>query len=158
MSGAASRSQRMVEVVARPPSAAACGHAAPVPVPAPVNAAGFSGEVVLTGCLTPTGSQVYDPPCLDIAAPVVARIDGNRIVDLDGPPDQVARIRAHYRAVADRFGIDPDYVHSWHAGLHPACRLHGDPDHDRDLWSNTVFGNPAFLHFHCEIGQVLNFP
>ena len=46
------------------------------------------------------------------------------------------------------FGIDPDVVHSWHAGLHDGCPAGLDPHGDPDLWSNTVFGSPAWLHLH----------
>ena len=47
-----------------------------------------------------------------------------------------------------KFGIDPDAIHSWHAGIHPACAYEGEAARDPDHWSNTVFTNPRFLHVH----------
>ena len=50
-------------------------------------------------------------------------------------------IYGHYEFVSEKFGIDPDAIHSWRgdspAVLKEAAR---DPNH----WSNTVF-NPQFL-------------
>ena len=120
----------------------------PMCVPAPVSAKGFSGEVVLEGYLTPTGSQVYEPASLLLPEPVIAEVERGRIVRFRGAAAIVSRIEAHYKAVADRFGIEADIVHSWHAGIHPGCTFEGDIDADPDLWSNTAFGSPDYLHFH----------
>ena len=45
-------------------------------------------------------------------------------------------------------GIDPDAIHSWHAGIHPACAYEREAARDPNHWSNTVFTNPRFLHVH----------
>ena len=120
----------------------------PMGVHQPIPARGFAGRVALSLPLTPTGSRVYDPPCLPIEAPVIAEVAGGRIGDLDGPADLVARIRAHYATVADKFSIAPDIVHSWHAGLHPANGCSASIHEDADRWSNSAFTNPRFLHLH----------
>lgn len=120
----------------------------PMCVPAPVSARGFSGEVVVAGYLTPTGSQVYDPPNLALPTPVVARVRDGRITGFRGAPETVRRVEAHYAAVAARFGIQADVVHSWHAGIHEECRFDGTVDANPDLWSNSIFGSPRYLHFH----------
>lgn len=120
----------------------------PLSVPAPVPATGFSGQVVLAGHLTPTGSRCYDPPCMELSRPVTAHVDDGRILGFDGDRATVGRVRAHYDRVAQRFGIAPDRVHSWHAGIHDACTFSGRIEDDPDLWSNTVFGNPRYVHFH----------
>ncbi|MBE2276165.1 MAG: hypothetical protein IAE87_07695 [Rhodobacteraceae bacterium] len=120
----------------------------PLGVPAPVPAAGFSGGVVLTDALTPTGNRTYDPPVLFLTAPVVAWVESGRIVGFEGAQADVAAIDAHYRHLADLFGITPDVVHSWHGGIHPGCRFYPARGTDRDLWSNTVFSSPRLLHFH----------
>lgn len=120
----------------------------PMCVPSPVSARGFSGEVMLAGYLTPTGSQVYDPPNLALPDPVVAEVRDGRIDRFRGAPETVERVEAHYAAIASRFGIRPGVVHSWHAGIHEDCTFDSDIDTDPDLWSNTVFGSPGYLHFH----------
>ncbi len=120
----------------------------PMCVPAPVSAKAFSGEVVLADYLTPTGSQVYDPPCLALPEPVIAEVENGRIARFRGAPAIVERVEAHYSAVAERFGIRSDVVHSWHAGIHDGCTFEARPAADPDLWSNSIFGSPGYLHFH----------
>ncbi|MDH3667632.1 MAG: hypothetical protein OEN23_11950 [Paracoccaceae bacterium] len=120
----------------------------PMCVPTPVSAQRFSGRVVLAEPLTSTGSQVYDPPWLAIPEPVTAEVENGRIAAFRGAPEVVARIEAHYASVAERFGIDADVVHSWHAGIHDACAPACARDANPDLWSNSIFGNPNYLHFH----------
>ena len=120
----------------------------PMCVPAPVSAKAFAGEVALSGYLTPTGSRVYDPACLVLPDPVTATVEDGRIVAFRGERSTVEAVEAHYSAVSSRFGIDGRIVHSWHAGIHDGCRFEGRCEDDPDLWSNTVFGSPQFLHFH----------
>ena len=120
----------------------------PMGVPVPLLAEPFSGDVVLADYLTPTGSRVYEPPCLALDEPVIAKLDRGRIAGLSGPARSVAAVRAHYELVSRLFGIDPDFVHSWHAGIHPGVRHHRPAADDPDLWSNTVFTSPRYLHFH----------
>ena len=50
--------------------------------------------------------------------------------------------------VSELFDIEPMYVHSWHAGIHPGCSFIGDPKNDPNRWGNTIFQNPRVLHFH----------
>lgn len=120
----------------------------PLGVPQPVLAAGFSGSVVLARFLTPTGSRPYEPDSLPLAEPVRAHIENGRILDFDGPADSVASVRAHHRHVGGLFAIDPWAVHSFHAGIHPACAYPFPAADNPDRWSNSVFCNPRFLHFH----------
>ena len=120
----------------------------PLGVPHPVAASGFSGRVALAGYLTSTGSRVYEPSFLALEKPVFATVALGRIEDFAGMPEITARIRAHYRMVAERFGIDGDAVHSWHGGIHPGCVYTAEEALNPDRWSNTVFTNPRFLHFH----------
>lgn len=120
----------------------------PMGVPQPVLAAQFSGRIAIARYLTPTGSRPYEPAALVIEKPVFAHVEAGRIIEFQGAPDIVKRIRMHYRLVSEKYGIDPDAVHSWHAGIHPGCAYESDADRDPDHWSNTVFQNPRFLHFH----------
>jgi hypothetical protein len=120
----------------------------PLGVPQPVGAADFSGSVALTRFLTPTGSRVYDPPSVAIEKTVFVDVAAGRIDGFRGDPTVVGQIEAHYKRVADLFGIDPNFVHSWHAGIHPGTAYTADAAGDPDRWSNTVFMNPRFLHIH----------
>lgn len=120
----------------------------PMCMPAPMPATGFSGKVALAGFLTPTGSKEYEPASLELRSVAFAHIENGRIRDLEGDAAEVAAIRRHYAMVSERFGIDADRVHSWHAGIHSGCRFDGRPADNPDLWSNSVFGHPGYLHFH----------
>lgn len=120
----------------------------PMCMPAPMPAAGFSGKVALTGFLTPTGSREYEPASLKLEPVTFAHIKNGRISDFEGDAAKTGAIRKHYKMVSDRFGIDAGIVHSWHAGIHSGCRFDGMPADNPDLWSNSVFGHPGYLHFH----------
>lgn len=120
----------------------------PLGVPAPTEATGFSGRIALCGYLTPTGSKNYTPAWLKLEHTIYAEVDAGRITGLSGNPDEVARVRQHYQIVSQQLGIDPNAVHSWHAGIHPGCAYTSRASQNPDRWSNTVFTNPRFLHFH----------
>ena len=117
-------------------------------MPAPVRASGFSGVVALRGWLTPTGSRAYEPPCLALEEVLFAKIENGRITGFEGSPPQVDKVVAHYERVAAAFEIDPYAVHSWHPGIHTGCSFDGTASEDPDLWANSVFGSPRWLHFH----------
>lgn len=120
----------------------------PLLVPSPVDANGFSGEVVLSRFLIGTGSRFYEPYMLNLETDVTAIVENNRIEDFAGETGVVERIREHYEFVAGEFGIDPWFVHSWHAGIHPGCAFTGEATTDMMRWSGSAFGNPRLLHFH----------
>lgn len=120
----------------------------PMGVPAPVPAAGFSGRVALGAYLTPTGSRAYEPASVAMADGVFAVLDHGRITAFEGPGEGVLVARSHYDHVSQLFGIDRDFVHSWHAGIHPGARYDQPVEADPDRWSNTIFTSPRYLHFH----------
>ena len=120
----------------------------PMAVPQPVRAMNFSGKVALSGYLTSTGSKVYSPATLKIEKTVFAVIEHGRIKRFEGAAQVTAKVQAHYQRIAQQFNIDADVVHSWHAGIHPGCSYSWDIESNPDLWSNSVFANPRYLHFH----------
>jgi len=120
----------------------------PLGVPLPLDASLFSGRVALAHFLTPTGSKPYHPASIPLKDTTFADVENGRIAGFSGDKDQVARIKEHYEMVANKFGIDRDIVHSWHAGIHPGSSHPADAGDDPDRWSNSVFTNPRFLHFH----------
>lgn len=117
-------------------------------VPQPVRASGMSGQVALIDFLTPTGSKVYDPPSIQIDNTVIANIENGIIIDFDGGKDDVEKIERHYKMVSEKFSIQGNYVHSFHAGIHPGTSYLLKASHDPDRWANTIFTNPRILHFH----------
>jgi hypothetical protein len=120
----------------------------PMPVFAPLAASGFRGRVVVAHLLCGTGSRYYQPFGLRLDAPLVAVIDGGRLLRWEGKAGDVARAEAHYAQVAGRYGIDGGFIHSWHAGIHPGCAYIGSAHDDYERWSGSAFGNPRLLHFH----------
>jgi hypothetical protein len=120
----------------------------PVVVPAPILAKKFSGEVVLTGYLTSTGSKVYEPMSLKVNSPVTASIINGKIANFNGDKKVVKKIEKHYEKVSKTFDIEHDIVHSWHAGINPGIHYASSVEEDPDRWSNTIFPSPKYLHFH----------
>ncbi|MDH5531351.1 MAG: hypothetical protein OEY05_15070, partial [Paracoccaceae bacterium] len=54
----------------------------------------------------------------------------------------------HYDRVSGMFGIDRNFVHSWHAGIHPGCGYPRNARDNYERWGGSSFGNPRILHFH----------
>ena len=123
-------------------------HRFPMCMPAPMPASAFSGQVALAGYITPTGSESYNPASLKLETVVLAHVERGRILGYDGPSRMVEAIHRHYHDVSSWFQVDPDVVHSWHAGIHAGCTFTGLQEDDPDLWANSVFGHPGYLHFH----------
>jgi len=120
----------------------------PMLVPKPISAQGFGGRVVLSRFLVGTGSRLYEPYTLLLNEDVHAIVENNLLVQFEGSDNEVARVNAHYQDIAGRFDIDPWYVHSWHAGIHPACSFPADARRDMLRWAGSAFGSPRLLHFH----------
>ena len=120
----------------------------PIGIHKPIPVDEFSGFVALSKFLVSTGSRSYSPSFTAFDDVVLAKIEGNHIVKFYGPKASVRKISNHYTRVSELFDIEPMYVHSWHAGIHPGCSFVDDPKIDPDRWGNTVFQNPRVLHFH----------
>ncbi len=120
----------------------------PLSVFAPVPAHTFSGRVAMSGFLTGTGSRYYEPYHLEFDGPLFAILKEGLLTGFDGPAANVARANAHYDYVAARFGLDRNFVHSWHAGIHPGCGFPWHLTEHIERWGGTAFGNPRIAHFH----------
>ena len=120
----------------------------PMPVFTPLPAAGFSGTVALPGFLVGTGSMYYEPYAREYDGALFAAFANGRMTGFSGDKKAIEVAEAHYQFVADKFGIDRDFVHSWHAGIHPACEFPGAASDNYERWSGAAFGNPRLLHFH----------
>ena len=112
----------------------------------PLPAAGFSGTIAQRGFLVGTGSRYYAPYACALSDTLKISIEGNRITGFHGA--DAAAARSHYDTVSARYGIAPDFVHSWHGGIHPACHFADPASASFERWSGAAFGNPRLLHFH----------
>lgn len=119
----------------------------PMSVFTPVPAHSFSGRVALS-FLTGTGSKYYDDYTIEFDRPVFAHLHNGRLTGFEGDPIDAARAEAHYDRVSGQFGIDRNFVHSWHAGIHPGCGYPWNMRDNYERWGGTAFGNPRILHFH----------
>jgi hypothetical protein len=120
----------------------------PMCVFAPVPMDGFTGRIALARFLVGTGSIYYEPFLHRFDGVVMVDIVGTRVVGHHGPAEAVAGIRAHVAGLAARFGLDGDFVHSWHAGIHPGCAYDGRAEDNPGRWTGSAFGNPRLLHVH----------
>ena len=120
----------------------------PLGVPRPLDACQMSGYVALSKYLTPTGSKVYDPASIEIKETVIAQIQNGIISEFKGNLKIINKIQQHYKMVSEKFSIQGNNVHSFHAGIHPGCTYRSDARENPDRWANTVFTNPRVLHFH----------
>lgn len=120
----------------------------PVSVFAPLDAAPFSGKVAVAHLLVGTGSKYYQPYGIELHSTLFAHIRDGRLQRWEGHPDEVAKAEAHYAHVANLFGIDGGFVHSWHAGIHPGCAYPEPAASNYERWSGSAFGNPRLMHFH----------
>lgn len=119
----------------------------PMSVFTPVPAHSFSGRAAVR-FLTGTGSRYYTGYSPEFGAPVFAMLQDGRLAGFEGAQGDVARANAQYDRVAGLFGIDRDFVHSWHAGIHPGCGYPWDMRRNFESWGGVAFGNPRILHFH----------
>jgi len=120
----------------------------PMCVFAPVPMDSFHGRIALARFLVGTGSIYYQPFLHEFAGVAMVHINGNRATNYDGPPDVVAGIRTHVAGLVARYGLDGDFVHSWHAGIHPGCSYDGRAQDNPGRWTGSAFGNPRLLHVH----------
>ena len=120
----------------------------PMCVHAPIPMDGFAGRVALARFLVGTGSIYYEPFLHAFDGVVMARVTGTRVAACDGPAEAVAGLRAHVADVAARHGLDGDFVHSWHSGIHPGCAYDGRAVDNPGRWTGSAFGNPRLLHVH----------
>jgi hypothetical protein len=120
----------------------------PMSVFTPIPAARYSGTVVLPGFLVGTGSMYYEPYVLEYKGALSVTFEAGRITRFLGNAAAVKAAEQHYQMVADRLSIDRNFVHSWHAGIHPGCEISGAASDNYERWSGAAFGNPRLLHFH----------
>lgn len=120
----------------------------PLSVFAPVPTSGFRGTVAQAGFLVGTGSRYYAPYGIGLQETLHVDFEGQHIIRFRGTAKDVSAADAHYQSVGERYGIDPWFIHSWHAGIHPGCAYSRPAGENLERWSGAAFGNPRLLHFH----------
>ncbi|WP_108386319.1 hypothetical protein [Yoonia sediminilitoris] len=120
----------------------------PMSVFAPVPTVNFSGRIAQKGFLAGTGSHYCTPSSCEIKKTLFVDFEGTQITGFDGSIKDVITATEHFERVAKRYGLDPYYVHSWHAGIHPGCAYKATAGQNLERWSGSAFGNPRLLHFH----------
>ena len=120
----------------------------PIVIHSPILANNFSGKVVLSKYLTPTGSKVYKPNYLKLDEPVNVILKNGKIINFLGDTKQVRNVIKHYKNISKMFSIDEKAVHSWHSGIHPGINYRHKISNNPDMWSNTMFVSSKYLHFH----------
>lgn len=114
----------------------------------PIPCTTMTGRVAIAHWLMPTGNRTYEPSEIMLDEPVIAYVEAGRITELQGSPQAVRRVRAHYDSVAEKFGIDPDLVHSWHVGINPQTYYPKPARDGLERWGGVAFASPRYLHFH----------
>lgn len=120
----------------------------PVTTFKPVPCSTMKGKIALAHWLIPGGKPRYEPAFLPIGKPVMAYVADGRLERLEGDEDAVRPVQEHCEMVAAKFGIDRDFVHSWHVGLNPHTFYDGRADDDLERWGSVSFASPRYLHFH----------
>ncbi|MCL3883529.1 hypothetical protein [Marivita sp. GX14005] len=120
----------------------------PMSVSKPVPALSFSGRIAPCGFLIGTGADFYTPYSVEFDGRLLAIMENGRLLGFEGEAGDVAAANAQYDRVAERFGIDRNAIHSWHAGIHPACAYREPARKNYECWGGLAFGNPRILHFH----------
>ena len=114
----------------------------------PIPCTTMSGRVAIAHWLMPTGNRTYEPSEIMLDEPVFAQVEAGRITGLEGSPEAVQKVRAQHDFVSQKFGIDPDLVHSWHVGINPQTYYPRPAKDGLERWGGVSFGSPRYLHFH----------
>ena len=114
----------------------------------PLSCKTMNGRVVVSRWLTPSGSHLYEPDHLIIDNPIAAIVKDGRITGFDGDSETVRKVEKHYHTVAGQLDINPDIVHSWHAGINGQTYYSDPPTENLWRWANLTFSSPRRLHFH----------
>ena len=120
----------------------------PMVVHSPISAALLSGVVVVEKFLTSSGSSFYSPSNIRLNEKVKFYMENGFIKSFIGDEKDIYNIKSHYDFVSNKFKIKKDIVHSLHSGIHNGLLSESIKSNNPDYWSNTVFGNPNYLHFH----------
>ena len=120
----------------------------PMVIHSPVSASKFKGHILIDKYLTSSGSRFFSPSNISLDEIVKFNIEQGLIKSIIGNKKDIKNVKNHFTYISNKFKIDKDIVHSWHTGIHSGLLTNTVKTKDADCWSNTVFGNPKYLHFH----------
>jgi len=120
----------------------------PVATFAPLSCATMEGRVVLTRWINLSVTHDLEPRFIRLARPIIAVVKAGRIVDFEGERADILAVRRYYDQVSSQLGVDPDVVHSWHAGINPKAHFPGSAADHPFRWACMIFASPRHLHFH----------
>ncbi|MEM7172109.1 MAG: hypothetical protein AAF530_18205 [Pseudomonadota bacterium] len=120
----------------------------PVTIFRPIAASSMQGKIVLSRWITSTDTHLHDPDVVRLDIPVTAQVADGRIRDFQGPASAVAKVRDYYDMVSRELGLDPEIVHSWHAGIHPKTFYNRRAADHPSRWGSVAYASPRHAHFH----------
>ncbi len=120
----------------------------PVTTFKPVPCSTATGKFALSRWLIPGGAPGYQPATLNLDEPVFVHFVNGAITHFEGNQQSADAVSNHYENVGKHFGIDKNFVHSWHIGMNPLTAYHENPDEALERWSSISFASPRYLHFH----------
>ena len=118
----------------------------PIGTHRPTSAATTNGTIVLEWLVSSSNHDVGTGFRLD--SPVTAHVKDGRIVDLDGAPANVARVRKQLEEAGRITNQDPYVLSSWHAGTNPQAFTAWQAVTDLSRWQTLAHNNPRMVHFH----------
>ncbi len=80
--------------------------------------------------------------------PIRVQVENSRMLEFDGPPELVERLKAQLIRAAALTGGDAFRINSWHTGINPNTYFKGDPFSDLELWGTVSYGSPRYTHMH----------
>ncbi len=82
--------------------------------------------------------EYLSPDSTIVDGVVLAHIVSGRIERFVGTKKDVVAVERHYDMVAEKFGIDRNAVHSWHAGFHPHSSYDQPAIDNLARWSGAI--------------------
>ncbi len=114
----------------------------------PLPCTDMEGRVVLSRWLNLSNTHDLEPRVIRLDEPITAVVKKGCIVDFEGARDVVQTVRRYYERVSSELGVDPNVVHSWHAGINPKTHFRGSAADHPFRWACMIFASPRHLHFH----------
>ena len=114
----------------------------PVATFRPLPCTTMEGRVVLSRWLNLSNTHDLEPRVIRLAEPITAVVKAGRIVDFEGERDVILAVRRYYDRVSSELSVDPDVVHSWHAGINPKTHFRGSAADHPFRWACMIFGSP----------------
>jgi hypothetical protein len=118
----------------------------PIGTHRPTSAATTNGTIVLEWLVSSSNHDVGTGFRLD--SPVTAHVTDGRIVELDGSPANVTRVRKQLEEAGRLTSQDPYVLSSWHAGTNPQAFTAWQDVTDLSRWQTLAHNNPRMVHFH----------